>query len=84
MGNQETAMLNTLDIREHMEVLDSEGNHVGVVDRVEAGGRIKLTKSDPLAEGTHHFISADWIDHVDAHVHLNKPNDELLSLWKRK
>ncbi len=42
-------MLATNDIREHMEVIGSDGVHVGRVDRVE-GGRIKLTRSDPLVE----------------------------------
>jgi hypothetical protein len=77
------AAMHTASIREHMEVLGADGVHVGVVDRVEPGDRIKLTRKDPLAEGTHHFIEHDWIDHVDAHVHLNKDSSELLALWKR-
>ena len=42
-------------IREHMEVVDREGQHVGTVDRLE-GSRIKLTKSDPASGGQHRFI----------------------------
>jgi hypothetical protein len=76
------SMHNTENIREHMEVFGADGVHVGVVDRVEAPDRIKLTKSDPLAEGSHHFILADWIDHVDSKVHLNKDSSELMALWK--
>jgi hypothetical protein len=76
-------MLNTAAIREHMEVVDSDDIHVGTVDRVE-GTRIKLTKSDPVAEGTHHFVDTDWIEEVDSKVHLNKRNAELLALWKSK
>jgi rRNA processing protein Gar1 len=34
-----------MDIREHMEVVDSTGKHVGTVDKVE-GERIKLTRKD--------------------------------------
>lgn len=71
-------------IREHMEVLASDGVHVGMVDRVEGGNRIKLTKSDPLAEGTHHFVPLDWIERVDSHVHLAKPSAEVMSYWKAK
>ena len=41
-------MADTAKIREHMEVLGSDGQHVGTVDKVE-GQRIKLTKSDPAA-----------------------------------
>jgi len=78
----EASMLTTSDIREHMEVMGSDGVHVGRVDRVE-GGRIKLSRSDPLAEGAHHFVSMDWIERVDSHVHLNKSSSELLAQWKR-
>ena len=74
--------MHTTQIREHMEVLGADGVHVGVVDRVEPGDRIKLTRNDPLAEGAHHFIAPDWVDHVDEHVHLNKDSTELMALWK--
>ena len=36
-----------MDICEHMEVVDANGQHVGIVDKVE-GDRIKLTKKDAL------------------------------------
>ena len=75
-------MHTTANISEHMEVIASDDVHVGMVDRVEGGGRVKLTRSDPLAEGTHHFISQEWIERVDAHVHLNKSSSEVLALWK--
>ena len=75
-------MLATSDIREHMEVIGADGVHVGRVDRVE-GGRIKLTRSDPLAEGAHHFISQEWVERVDEHVHLTKKSSELLATWKK-
>jgi len=74
--------MHTASIREHMEVLGADGVHVGVVDRVEAE-RVKLTRSDALAEGAHHFIEHDWIERVDAHVHLNKDSTEVMALWKR-
>ena len=35
------------DICEHMEVVDANGQHVGIVDSVE-GDRIKLTRKDAL------------------------------------
>ena len=43
-------MANASQIREHMEVVGSDGEHVGTVDKVE-GDRIKLTKDDPQAQG---------------------------------
>jgi hypothetical protein len=36
-----------MDICEHMEVVDANGQHVGIVDKVE-GDRIKLTRKDAL------------------------------------
>lgn len=43
-------------IKEHMEVLGSDGQHVGTVDYMEGTDQIKLTKSDEDADGLHHFI----------------------------
>lgn len=65
-------------IREHMEVVGSDGEHIGTVDRIEAGRRIKLTRDDS-PDGEHHFIPADWITHVDAAVHLNRSAAEVMS-----
>lgn len=49
--------------REHMKVVDADGEHVGTVDEVE-GDRIKLTKFD-AADDEHHYISADQVDAVE-------------------
>ena len=69
------------DIKEHMEVLGSDGQHLGTVDHVEGSKHIKLAKSDS-ADGKHHLIPMDWIDHVDRHVHLNKSTNDAKSQWK--
>jgi hypothetical protein len=65
------------NIREHMEVVGSDGGHVGTVDHLDGPARIKLTRDDSH-DGMHHFIPTDWVDHVDQHVHLNKPADEVI------
>ncbi|MBB4067210.1 DUF2171 domain-containing protein [Gellertiella hungarica] len=59
-------MINASEIREHAEVVGSDGQHVGTVDRVE-GGRIKLTKSDSHGAhaGHHHFIDMNLVQSVD-------------------
>jgi hypothetical protein len=75
-------MLNKGNIKEHMEVLGSDGQHVGTVDHLEGSNQIKLTRKDPKAGGTHHLIPTDWVDHVDQHVHLNKPSKDVQSQWK--
>lgn len=75
-------MASTSEIREHMEIIASCGKHVGEVDRVE-GNSIKMTKNDPAAGGQHHFIPADWVDHVDQQqVHLKKNSEEVFNGWK--
>lgn len=43
------------DIAEHMESVGSEGEHVGIVDKI-ACDRIKLTHHDSQADGKHHFL----------------------------
>jgi hypothetical protein len=69
------------NIAEHMEVVGSDGAHVGTVDHLEGENRIKLTRDDS-ADGKHHFIPVDWVDHVDNHVHLNKPADEAIGAFE--
>lgn len=51
-------------IREQMEVVGSDGEHVGIVDTVE-GDRIKLTRSDPAAGGQHRYVMFDQVEMVD-------------------
>jgi hypothetical protein len=51
-------------IREHMDVIGSDDEHVGTVDKV-AGDRIILTKSDPDSGGVHHSLSCSDIDRVE-------------------
>lgn len=47
-------MADVSEVKEHMEVVGSDDQHVGTVDKVE-GDRIKLTKrDDPDGSGQHH------------------------------
>ena len=69
-------------IREHMEVLASDGQHVGTVDHMEGADKIKLTKSDPSSSGQHHLIPIGWVHHVDTHVHLTKNSQEVTQSWE--
>jgi hypothetical protein len=72
--------MNTSDIREHMEVVGSCGNHVGAVDRI-LGRWIKLTRHDYMANGQHHYIPLDWIASVDDKVRLDRACDEAVEHW---
>ena len=73
-------MVEANQIREHMEVRGADGSHVGTVDHMEGDSRIKLTRSDSQ-DGRHHLIPLDWVDHVDAHVHLNKNAEDVKREW---
>lgn len=56
-------MFEKIRIKEHMEVADCNGAHIGTVDDVE-NDAIKLTKSDSKDE-MHHFLSLDDVDKID-------------------
>lgn len=61
-------MIQASDIRAHMEVLGSDGAHVGTVDHVDAD-RLKLAKSDQ-SDHHHHYLPLSSVARVDQHVHL--------------
>jgi hypothetical protein len=69
-------------IQEHMEVVGSDGVHVGTVDHMEGADQLKLAKSDEAADGEHHFIPLAWVDHVDSKVHLKQAGAEAKARWK--
>lgn len=70
-------------VAEHMEVVGSDGSHVGTVDKVK-GDRILLTKNDRDAGGVHHSIPSRWIKTVDGKVTLSKSADEAKAAWKEE
>jgi hypothetical protein len=77
---REFNVADTASIKEHMEVVGSDGGHVGTVDHL-AGQRIKLTRNDPAAGGEHHFIHVDSIASVDDKVRLNRTAAEAKDEW---
>lgn len=68
-------------VNEHMEVVGSDGSHVGTVDKVR-GDRILLTRSDSDAGGHHHSIPSRWIQSVDDKVTLRKSAAEAQAHWR--
>ena len=52
----------SFDLREKMEVVGADGEHIGTIDRIEYG-EIKLTRKDS-ADGKHHLIQADTVASV--------------------
>jgi len=76
-------MIEASSIREHMEVVGSDGGHVGRVDKL-IGQEIELTKLDIASGLKHHVIPLTWVDHVDEHVHLNLTRDAAKAAWREK
>lgn len=72
------------EIREHMEVVGSDGGHVGRVDHV-LGDEIELAKMDIAGGFKHHLIPVTWVDHVeDDKVCLNLTKDAAKAAWREK
>jgi hypothetical protein len=75
----EDCMVSPVQIKEHMEVVGSDGVHVGTVDHLEGRDTVKLTKDDG---GEHHYIPLAWVDHVEMKVHLKQSGAEAKARWK--
>lgn len=77
-------MINSSDIREHMEVVGSDDKHVGRVDHV-LGDQIELAKLDLGGGLKHHLIPLSWVDFVDDDkVRLSCTEDEAKARWVEK
>jgi hypothetical protein len=75
-------MVNASEIREHLEVVGSDGTHVGTVDHLEGSDQIKLTMKDPTSKGQHHFIPLSWVESVqNEKVRLKKSGKEAMASW---
>ncbi|MGQ0589380.1 MAG: DUF2171 domain-containing protein [Sphingosinicella sp.] len=70
-------------VSEHMEVVGSDGAHVGTVDCTR-GDDIVLAKSDENAGGVHHHIPCGWVDNVDDKVKLNLTAEEAMKRWREE
>ncbi|PRH87651.1 hypothetical protein C5L14_11815 [Labrys okinawensis] len=62
-----------------MEVITSDGVNIGTVDDL-GDDQIRLAKNTS-PDGVHHFVPLDWVDHVDAQVHLKRKAPEVQAVW---
>lgn len=69
------------NVTPHMEVVGSDGVHVGTVDGVQDDA-VVLTRTDPAAGGTHHSIPSRWIDRVEDKLILTLPADQARTEWR--
>jgi hypothetical protein len=78
------AMIQSSQIREHMEVVGSDGEHVGRVDHVQ-GEEIELAKLDLGSGLKHHMIPMSWVDDIDDDkLVLNRTKDAAKAAWREK
>ena len=68
------------EIQDDMEVVGSDGAHVGIVDHLD-GSRIKLKKADVAAGGQHHYLTQDMIQSVAGKVMLAVTAAEAKARW---
>ena len=77
-------MVDLSRIREHMEVVASDGHHVGRVDHVR-GQEIELAKFDFGAGLRHHMIPMTWVEDVEGdRVRLSMTVEQAKAAWKVK
>lgn len=77
-------MIMPSQIVEHMEVVGSDGGHVGRVDHV-VGEEIELAKLDLGSGLKHHMIPLTWVEQVaDDKVRLNLTKDAAKASWREK
>ncbi len=55
----------TSRLAKDMEVVGSDGQHVGIIDHVD-GAMMKLKRMDPASGGQHHLLPADLVTSVSA------------------
>ncbi|WP_237477294.1 DUF2382 domain-containing protein [Lichenibacterium dinghuense] len=68
------------EIRDGLDVVGSDGAHVGTVDHLD-GERIKLRKSDPASGGAHHWLTQDIVASVAGRVVLAVTAAEARARW---
>ena len=73
-------MIRADQIKEHMEIVGNDGEHVGIIDRVEHG-EIRLTNRDSK-DGLHHFLPLATVEYVDDRVHLNRSSIRAMVEWR--
>lgn len=79
--NRQTQRDSLSSVKEHQEVVGSDGTHVGTVDHIR-GDRILLTKTDKDAGGHHHSIPSSWIATVADKVTLARTAAQAQQAWR--
>ncbi len=73
-------MAHAAQIKEHMDVIASDGEKIGTVDHLEGSDKIKLTKT-ASPDGKHHYVPLALVSRIDQHVHLSKAAGDIRAQW---
>lgn len=77
-------MIQPSQIREHMEVVGSDGGHVGKVDHV-LGDEIELSKLDLGSGFRRHLIPITWVETIQGDkLCLSLTKDAAKAAWREK
>ena len=82
VGTAQTGVVGDFGARlvKDMEVVGSDGQHVGVIDHVD-GDTIKLKRMDPASGGQHHLIMVSSVASVGANVMLKTTAKDTMARW---
>ncbi|MGI4764867.1 MAG: DUF2382 domain-containing protein [Janthinobacterium lividum] len=64
-----------------LEVVGSDGVHVGIIDRLD-GAMMKLKRKDASADGQHHLLPVDLVRSVEGKAMLSIAAAEAMRRWK--
>jgi hypothetical protein len=68
-------------IRQNMRVVGSDGNYVGLVERVE-GDQIKLARNHVKAGGINHWVPLSWVESVNGVITLDRDSIQAHREWR--
>ena len=68
-------------IAPHMEVVGSDGVHVGIVEQIDGADEIKLANEASEPGGKAHYIPLAWLTHAEVKAHLKLTADEAKMRW---
>jgi hypothetical protein len=81
---KESAVMFVDKIRDGLEIVGSDGVHVGTVDGL-SGTLLKLKKSDPASGGTHHYLDIGLVAAIEGEtIRLLVPAAEAQQRWSEE
>jgi hypothetical protein len=70
-------MIQASQIKDHMQIVGSDGQQLGSVERVDGSSRIKFAAKG-AADGRDHFIPLDWVASVEGQtLRLSKSSHDV-------